>query len=149
MESSEFDLKELAGILQRQIRLIGVTFLIVLLPAISYLVVATPIYRASALLSIDAGGSNLLDANAPENTQSAVLNSRVDGEVEVLRADSTVMAVVEQAQLITDPEFGPSLSLKKKFHWPWGWMDWAARFAKCWEFASPMCRKATIWWPVR
>lgn len=114
MESSEFDLKELAGILQRQIRLIGVTFMIVLLPAIAYLVVATPIYRASALLSIDAGGSNLLDANAPENTQSAVLNSRVDGEVEVLRADSTVMAVVEQAQLITDPEFGPSLSLTQK-----------------------------------
>lgn len=114
MDSSEFDLKELAGILQRQIRLLGVTFVIVLLPAIAYLVVATPIFRASALISIDAGGSNLLDPSNSENTQSAVLNSRVDGEVEVLRADSTVMAVVAQAQLMQDPEFGPSLGMSEK-----------------------------------
>ena len=71
-------------------------------------------YRATALLSIDAGGSNILDPDSIQNSQSAILNSRVDGEVEILRADATVMAVVEKAELLQDPEFGPSLGLGNK-----------------------------------
>jgi polysaccharide biosynthesis transport protein len=114
LQPTEIDLKELIGILQRQIRLIAMTFALVLFPAIAYLMLATPIYNASALISIDAGGSNILDPSQVENSQSSVLNSRVDGEVEILRADSTVMAVVQDANLIQDPEFGPSLSLTQK-----------------------------------
>lgn len=114
MQSSEFDLSELFGILRRQSRLILVTFGVLLIPAILYLMLATPMYRATALISIDAGGTNLLDPGSVENSQSAILNSRVDGEVEVLRADATVMAVVERAGLILDPEFGPSIKLFEK-----------------------------------
>lgn len=114
LQPTEIDLKELIGILQRQIRLIAMTFVVVLLPAIAYLMLATPIYNASALISIDAGGSNILDPSLVENSQSAVLNSRVDGEVEILRADSTVMQVVQAANLIQDPEFGPRLGLTQK-----------------------------------
>lgn len=114
VQPTEIDLKELIGILQRQIRLIGITFAVVLLPAIAYLMLATPIYNASALISIEAGGSNILDPTAVENSQSQILNSRVDGEVEILRADSTVMAVVQAANLIEDAEFGPKLSLTQK-----------------------------------
>lgn len=114
MQPTELDLRELIGILQRQIRLIAMTFVLVLLPAIAYLMLATPIYNASALISIDAGGSNIMDPTMVDNSQSAVLNSRVDGEVEILRADSTVMSVVRDANLIEDPEFGPTLSLNQK-----------------------------------
>lgn len=114
VQPTEIDLKELVGILQRQIRLIGMTFAVVLLPAIAYLTLATPIYNASALISIDAGGSNIMDPTMVENSQSAVLNSRVDGEVEILRADSTILAVVQDAKLLEDPEFGPKLSLTQK-----------------------------------
>ncbi|WP_415234675.1 polysaccharide biosynthesis tyrosine autokinase [Pseudorhodobacter sp.] len=114
MQSTEIDLNEMLGILRRQSRLILITLMLVLLPAIAYLLVATPMYRATSLISIDAGGSNLLDPGSVENSQSAILNSRVDGEVEVLRADATVMAVVEKADLINDPEFGPKLGLGQK-----------------------------------
>ncbi|MFN4129064.1 MAG: GumC family protein [Paracoccaceae bacterium] len=114
MQSSEIDLKELIGILRRQSRLILITFIVLLIPAILYLMLATPMYRATALISIDAGGSNLLDPGSVENSQSAILNSRVDGEVEVLRADATVMAVVQRANLISDAEFGPRLRLTQK-----------------------------------
>ncbi len=114
VQPTEIDLKELIGILQRQIRLIGMTFALVMLPAIAYLMLATPIYNASALISIDAGGSNIMDPTLVENSQSAVLNSRVDGEVEILRADSTILAVVQDAKLLEDPEFGPRLSLTQK-----------------------------------
>ncbi|MDO9524266.1 MAG: polysaccharide biosynthesis tyrosine autokinase [Gemmobacter sp.] len=114
LQSSEIDLKEMVGILRRQSRLILITFVVLLIPAIVYLMMATPMYRATALISIDAGGSNLLDPASIQNSQSAILNSRVDGEVEVLRADATVMAVVEAAGLITDSEFGPRLRLSEK-----------------------------------
>lgn len=114
MQSTEIDLNETLAILRRQSRLILITFMLILLPAITYLLVATPMYRATTLISIDAGGSNLLDPGSVENSQSAILNSRVDGEVEVLRADATVMAVVEKADLINDPEFGPKLGLIQK-----------------------------------
>lgn len=114
MQSTEIDLKELIAILRRQRRLIVITFILVLLPALTYLMLATPMYRATALITIDAGGSNILDPSSIENSQSAILNSRVDGEVEILRADATVMAVVEEAGLIKDPEFGPSLGLRQK-----------------------------------
>lgn len=114
LQSSEIDLKELIGILRRQSRLILITFIVLLIPAIVYLMLATPMYRATALISIDAGGSNLLDPGSVENSQSAILNSRVDGEVEVLRADATVMAVVERGELVSDPEFGPRLGLTDK-----------------------------------
>ncbi|MCA3445167.1 MAG: polysaccharide biosynthesis tyrosine autokinase [Rhodobacter sp.] len=114
MQSPEIDLKELIGILRRQSRLVLITFVILLIPAIAYLMLATPMYRATALISIDPGGSNLLDPSSIQNSQSAILNSRVDGEVEVLLADATVMAVVERAGLISDPEFGPRLRLAEK-----------------------------------
>ncbi|WP_198431616.1 polysaccharide biosynthesis tyrosine autokinase [Pseudorhodobacter sp. MZDSW-24AT] len=114
MQSSEIDLKELVGILRRQSRLILITFFVFLVPAVLYIMLATPMYRASALISIDAGGSNILDPSSIENSQSAILNSRVDGEVEVLRAEATVMAVVQSANLVSDPEFGPRLGLTEK-----------------------------------
>jgi succinoglycan biosynthesis transport protein ExoP len=114
LQQTDIDLKELIGILQCQIRQIAMSFVLVLLPAIAYLMLATPIYNASTLITIDAGGSNIMDPTTSENTQSQVLNSRVDGEVEILRADSTVMAVVREANLIQDPEFGPKLGLNQK-----------------------------------
>jgi capsular exopolysaccharide synthesis family protein len=114
LQSSDIDLKELVGIIRRQIRLILIAFVLTLVPAIVYLVLATPMYKATALISIDAGGSNLLDPGSVENSQSAILNSRVDGEVEVLRADATVLAVVDRADLVKDAEFGPRLGLTAK-----------------------------------
>ncbi|WFE76940.1 polysaccharide biosynthesis tyrosine autokinase [Roseinatronobacter sp. S2] len=114
MESPDIDLKEIIGILRRQVRLIALSFVVVLVPVIIYLALATPMYRATALIAIDAGESNLLDPREAQSSQSAILNSRVDGEVEVLRADSTILAVVEKGDLVRDPEFGASLGLREK-----------------------------------
>ncbi|MCH8491405.1 MAG: GumC family protein, partial [Oceanicaulis sp.] len=114
MQSPDIDLREIMGILRRQIRLIVLSFVVVLVPVIIYLALATPMYRATALIAIDAGGSNLLDTREMQNRQSAILSSRVDGEVEVLRADSTILAVVETGDLVRDPEFGARLGLREK-----------------------------------
>lgn len=114
LQTSDLDLKELVNVLRRQRRLILLTLLTTLALALIYLSLATPVFRASALLSIEAGGSNLLDPNAVESSQSAVLNSRVDGEAEILRSAAMVLAVVDSAGLMTDPEFGPRLGLAEK-----------------------------------
>lgn len=114
MQSQQIDQNEIIGILRRQLRLITLSLVVLLVPVIIYLALATPMYRATALIMIDAGGSNLLDPRGVENSQSAILNSRVDGEVEVLRADATIMAVVEQGELVRDPEFGARLGLRAK-----------------------------------
>lgn len=88
---------------------------IVLGVALAYLLSATPIYRATTLVQIDVGGSNLLDPNAGANQQSQILNSRVDSEVEILRSAATSLAVIERGNLLADPQFGPQLGLIEKF----------------------------------
>jgi polysaccharide biosynthesis transport protein len=114
VQSDSIDLKELISILRRQARLIGLSIAVVILPTVAYLMFATPMYRSTALLAIDPGGTNLLDPRGMESSQSAILNSRVDGEVEVLRADSTIMAVVQNGDLVQDAEFGARLGLREK-----------------------------------
>ena len=113
MQSSELDIRDLIDIFNRQRRLIILAVAITLSLAVVYLAMATPLYRATALISIDAAGQNLLD-NGAEVSQSAVLNSRVDGEVEILKSAALQLAVAESANLISDPEFGPSVGLSEK-----------------------------------
>lgn len=113
MHSSELDIRDLIDIFNRQRRLIILAVAVTLSLAIVYLAMATPLYRATALISIDAAGQNLLEGGT-ENSQSAVLNSRVDGEVEILKSAALQLAVADKADLISDPEFGPSVGLGEK-----------------------------------
>lgn len=114
MQNTELDLKDIIDVLRRQRRLILAAFTATMGIAILYLLLATPLYRSTTLLSIDAAGANLLDPGVGETNQSAVLNSRVDGEVEILRAPSTLLAVVERADLINTTEFGPRLGVMER-----------------------------------
>ncbi len=108
------DPKDIAALLGRQRRLILATMALVFALAFLHLLTATPVYRASTLLLVDGRGSNLLDPSSGETPQGAVLNARVDGEVEILRSDATALAVIEAAGLIRDPEFGPRLGWIEK-----------------------------------
>jgi capsular exopolysaccharide synthesis family protein len=109
VDHTDLDLTKIAGILRRQKRLLFGTVVAFLALAGAYLVLATPIYRASVLIQVDGRSSNLLDPSASGQEQSAILNSRVDSEVEILRSEATALAVVQAAGLVRDPEFGPQL----------------------------------------
>lgn len=105
------DLKSTIELLRRQIRLIGLTLLIVMGVALAYLATATPKYTAQTLILFDPVQANLLDAE--QSISSAQTdNARIESEVEILRAPSTALAVIERANLISDPEFGPSVGLQ-------------------------------------
>ncbi len=114
MNVQEIDLREFIAILRRQTRLIALTLALFAGVAIVYLLVATPIYQATSLIRIETNGSDLLDSNGSENQQSAVLNSVIDSEVEILRSNATAMALIVQANLVQDDEFGPQLGLREK-----------------------------------
>ena len=108
-DQGDVDLKEIVAILKRQCKLIAMTVVLMAGVAFVYILAAAPVYRASALVQVDAQGSNLLDPNAAYQQQSAVLNSRLDSEVEVLKSSSMALAVVEAEALIASPDFGPQL----------------------------------------
>ncbi len=114
MDQGDVDLKEIVAILKRQCKLIAMTVVLMAGVAFVYILAATPVYRATALVQVDAQGSNLLDPNAAYQQQSAVLNSRLDSEVEVLKSSSMALAVVEAGALIASPDFGPQLGWLEK-----------------------------------
>lgn len=114
MQPTELDIKQIIAILQRQRKLVLLTVLVVVGLAFAYIMTATPIFQATALIQIDTGGSNLLDPSTGDNEQSAILNSRVDSEVEILRSQATALAVIQSANLISDVEFGPRLGMMEK-----------------------------------
>lgn len=113
-EDVEIDLREVVGILRRQQRLILLTVALIVGAALVYVLTATPIYRATALVQIEVGSGNLLDASGQGAIQSATANARVDSEVEILRSEATALAVVEARQLFSDPEFGPRLGMLER-----------------------------------
>ncbi len=107
METHDLDLKDIIAILQRQRRLLAATLAVVGSLALAYLFTATPIYTSTVLIQVDGRSSNLLEPGSAAQEQSAILNSRVDSEVEILRSDATALAVLREAALLSDPEFGP------------------------------------------
>lgn len=109
MDRTELDIREILSILQRQRKLIVVTVALILGLAFAYLLQATPIYRAMTLVQIDAQGTNLLDPNATDQQQSAIVNSQIDSEVQIMGSSSTALEVVQAGDLIHAKDFGPQL----------------------------------------
>jgi succinoglycan biosynthesis transport protein ExoP len=114
LDTTEIDMKAVLAILQRQRRLLIATLAVVTGLTLAYLFTATPIYTSTILMQVDGRNSNLLDPTSAAQEQSAVLNSRVDSEVEILRSEATALAVVQEANLVSDPEFGPSLGWSER-----------------------------------
>lgn len=106
-------LRTIVDLLRRQMRLIVLTLVIALGVALAYLVTVAPTYTAQTLIMFDPVRTNLLDAEQSYSSAQTD-NSRIESEVEILRAPSTALAVVEQANLISDPEFGPRIGLRDR-----------------------------------
>lgn len=105
------DLRALAHLLRRQMRLIVLGAGLVLLLAILFLVTTTPLYTARVLIMVDPTQQNLLNADEAGLRPAMMDNARIDSEVEILRSPATALAVIDAANLMQDPEFGPQLGL--------------------------------------
>ncbi|MCT2538454.1 GumC family protein [Sedimentimonas flavescens] len=111
--SELIELRALVDLFLGQVRLIaGVTALIFGL-GVGYLLLATPIYRATALVMVEPGQRSLLDG-AEARGDSASDYARLESEVAILHSDKVLLATIREAGLMSDPEFGPRLSLIAK-----------------------------------
>jgi capsular exopolysaccharide synthesis family protein len=102
----ELDFASLAQALRRQARLIAVTVLLSVTLAGTYLILTPPTYTAQALILFDPAQKDLLEDDL-ERTNAQSDNARIDSEVEILRAPTIALTVIERADLMRDPEFAP------------------------------------------
>ena len=108
MDDTDIDLRNIAGLLRRQIRLIIITIVAVVGVALIGAFALTPIFSSSALILVDPSTKNLLDPEALFSSAGAD-SARIDTEVEILRSDSILLQVITSENLIGDAEFGPSI----------------------------------------
>lgn len=84
------------------------TIIAVLIGGYYAYVVATPLYRATAVVILETDQQQLLDLQSVVGGLSGD-TSEVNSEVEVLRARSLMEKVVDRLELVDDPEFNGSL----------------------------------------
>jgi uncharacterized protein involved in exopolysaccharide biosynthesis/Mrp family chromosome partitioning ATPase len=113
MDDEEFDLRGVLGLLRRRIRLIVVTIVLVLACAGGVMLTLKPVYTASTLILVDPSRKDLLDPEAQMQGSSSD-SARVESEVELVKSETTLLRVIEELNLVTDPEFGVSLGLRDR-----------------------------------
>lgn len=111
---SQIELRNLAGMLVRQWRLILSIMALFVLLAIAVLSLLNYRYTAEALLAVDERGSELVGQADPIGA-GVTFNNRVDSEVEILNSSSVTLGVIDHLALWRDDEFGfNKLSLTDK-----------------------------------
>ena len=105
------DIKDLLSILRRQARLILITVFVCVALAFLFLVRATPLYTATALIAVDPAGRSLLDPQDTQRTAANTADARLESEVEILRSSSLALDTIRDTELYLTDEFGASLSL--------------------------------------
>jgi len=111
MGGDSFDLRYVFGLLRRRIWLVIAITVVVVGAAGIALLALKPVYTATALVLVDPSKKNLLDPDAAlGGTGSDSL--RVDSEVELVKAETTLLAVARDLNLASDPEFGVRFGLR-------------------------------------
>lgn len=113
MDDAEIDIRTLFAVLRRQIRLIAITFVVVVALAGLVIFALTPTYSSSALILFDPSSKNLLEPEA-QLTSSSSDSARIDSEVELLRSDNILLKVIAAENLTADPEFAPELGIRNQ-----------------------------------
>ncbi len=108
------DLRELVAIFRRRARLILLSVAIILGLAFLYLARTTPLYTSTALLLVDPAQKDLLQPADSANMNASLASALVESEVEILKSDTVLLAMIRDQNLVQDAEFGPTLSLTDK-----------------------------------
>lgn len=114
MDEQEIDLRAILGVLRRHIRLIVLVVVAVLVVTGGVVYSLKPEYTATTLVYVDTARKDLLDPDALTGMSSAADNARVDSEVEIVRSIPTILRVIQDANLLSDPEFMPRIGLRQE-----------------------------------
>lgn len=111
---SEIDLRNVLGMMRRQVWLIVSLVVGVTLVAAIITYSLQPKYSATALLFVDTAPKNILSSS--DRTQNGSTdNARVDSEVTILQSDEILLEVVQSQNLLRDDEFGVKIGLRERF----------------------------------
>ncbi|WP_193335468.1 GumC family protein [Devosia beringensis] len=113
INDQEFDIVRVLDVLRRQWRLIAITFVLLLGASALGIFALKPAFTASALIFVDTSDKNLLDPTAAGSAMGSA-DARVDSEVQIVTAETTLLKVVNDAGLLNDPEFGVSMDLRQR-----------------------------------
>ncbi|WP_127752441.1 Wzz/FepE/Etk N-terminal domain-containing protein [Devosia sp. 1566] len=110
-EDAPIDVRAIVGLLRRQTRLILLIAALVAGGAVLVSLLLQPVYTASALVQVDPASKDLLNPQNQSATASSD-NARVESEVELVRSDRVLLQVIEDENLLADPQFAPGLGLR-------------------------------------
>jgi succinoglycan biosynthesis transport protein ExoP len=114
MNDQEIDLRAIFGVLRRHFRLIALVVITVMLVAGAVVYSLRPEYTATSLVFVDTARKDLLEPDAISGMSSSADNARVDSEVEIARSIPTLLRVIDDAGLLTDPEFMPRIGMRQQ-----------------------------------
>ena len=109
------DVREIARILRRHVKLIGITVAVAVALALVFVAVVTPLYSATATILIDPRRSNVADSNnSNPNGSFGTDDASIESQVSLMQSLTVMQRVVDGQKLKDDPEFSP----------PPGVLDW-------------------------
>ncbi len=117
MKSSPDEFLDLSGtlaLIKRQFRLFVMAAILVLGAALGYLLLVTPLYTATALILVDPARKNLLGPAEQATTSSGVENARIESQAAILSSDKVLLETIGRLDLLSRPEFGPTIGLPEK-----------------------------------
>ncbi|MEO9298492.1 GumC family protein [Devosia alba] len=114
MDEQEIDIRAILGVLQRHARMILLVIVTVLVATGGVVYSLKPGYTATTLVYVDTARKDLLEPDAGSGVSSSADNARVDSEVEIVRSVPTLHRVIEQANLLSDPEFMPRIGMREQ-----------------------------------
>ena len=99
-------IEDLAGVVRRRIELFGGIMAISILGAIVYILTAQPMFTSTAKLVIDTSKIQAFQQQGMSVLGEPQIDApMVDSQVEIIKSSSVARAVIEDLNLIEDPEF--------------------------------------------
>lgn len=141
----DFDLLSFIRVLRKRIGVIvgvtlGLTFLVVV-----GVFQMTPLYTAETLILLDQQKTQVVDVEAVMSGLGGD-SATVDSQVEILRSRSIARRVVEELNLVEDPDFNGALRAPSLLSWisPGAWVSYFIQSASDQSATEEQRREATI-----
>ncbi|MEP7456479.1 exopolysaccharide transport family protein [Phyllobacterium sp. SB3] len=96
-------MRDIAGFLRRNWRVVGASIMGAVLIAIAYLLVAEPVFTATARIVIDPEQARIASQDAVSGT-IVIETGEVESQVEIIRSEAIAKSVIEQLSLTEDAE---------------------------------------------
>ena len=101
------DVQEIIRILRRHLRLIIGMMVLLVMMALLFVTLATPIYTATSTILIDPRRTSVLDSGGQPRSNFATDDASIESQVSLIQSVAVLQRVVDGLNLTQDPEFSP------------------------------------------